>query len=188
LVISAPSGAGKLTILRKVRELEPHLETTVSATTRAPRPGEMDGKDYYFLAADEFQRRLDAGDFVEWAEVHGHHYGTLKQELDRCLDTGHDVILELDVQGMRSLRSLRQELVTVFLMPPSLEELEARLRRRGTDDEEVIALRLRNALDEMAARNEFDYRVVNDDVERAANELRRILQKERQAKRAAAQL
>lgn len=175
-MISAPSGAGKRTIINKVREAEEHVTTTVSATTRAPRPGEEDGLDYYFLSREAFEARIEQGDFVEWAEVHGNLYGTLHEELDRCLATGRDVLLELDVQGMRSLRALRGgDMVSVFLMPPSIEELERRLRGRGADDEAVIALRLRNAREEMAARNEFDHVIVNDDLERAARELAGIL-------------
>lgn len=179
VVISAPSGAGKLTLINKVRETEHRLMTTVSATTRAPRAGEADGKDYHFLDRATFEARIAAGDFVEWAEVHGNLYGTLASELDRCLNSDHDVILELDVQGMRNLRARRTDLVTVFLMPPSLEELERRLRFRGTDDDDVIALRLRNAHDEMAARHAFDYIIVNDDLDRAAGDMAAILRAER---------
>lgn len=179
VVISAPSGAGKLTLLNKVRETEHRLMTTVSATTRAPRQGEVDGKDYHFLDRARFEKNIAAGAFVEWAEVHGNLYGTLASELDRCLGSDHDVILELDVQGMRNLRSQRDDVVTVFLMPPSLEELERRLRARGTDDDDVIALRLRNARDEMAARHEFDYIIVNDDLDRAAGDMAAILRAER---------
>lgn len=179
VVISAPSGAGKLTLLNKVRETEHRLMTTVSATTRAPRQGEVDGKDYHFLDRASFEMKIAAGAFVEWAEVHGNLYGTLASELDRCLGSDHDVILELDVQGMRNLRSQRDDVVTVFLMPPSLEELERRLRARGTDDDDVIALRLRNARDEMAARHEFDYIIVNDDLDRAAGDMAAILRAER---------
>ena len=165
LVISAPSGAGKLTLLNKVRESQAgSFVTTVSATTRAPRTGEVDGQDY---------------EFVEWAEVHGNLYGTLFSELDRCLATGKDVILELDVQGMESLKEIRHDVVTVFLMPPSLEVLETRLRNRGTDEDDVIALRLKNAGDEMAQRHGFDYIVVNDKIDQAASDLEAIIRAER---------
>jgi guanylate kinase len=179
VVMSAPSGAGKLTLLNKLRETERGLVSTVSATTRAPRAGEVPGKDYHFLDRADFEARVGAGDFVEWAEVHGNLYGTLAGELDRCLATGGDVILELDVQGMRNLRGQRDDVVTVFLMPPSVEELERRLRHRGTDDDQVIALRLANARHEMAARHEFDYIVVNDALERAAGDMAAILRAER---------
>ncbi|MBI2423168.1 MAG: guanylate kinase [Candidatus Hydrogenedentes bacterium] len=179
VVISAPSGAGKLTLLNKVREIEPNLRTTISATTRKPRTGETDGKDYYFYAVAQFLQERDEGGFVEWAEVHGNYYGTPRRELDRCLDSGHDVILELDVQGMRNLRAQRGDIVTVFLTPPSLEALEDRLRKRGTDDEAIIALRLKNARGELAARSEFDYIVVNDNLEEAAADMVAILRAER---------
>ena len=179
VVIAAPSGAGKLTLLNKVRENLPSLVSTVSATTRPPRPGEEDGRDYWFLAREDFERRLDADEFVEWAEVHGNLYGTLKSEVARLRKTGSDVVLELDVQGHRSIRSLFDDVVSVFLMPPSLEELERRLRTRGANDDDDLALRLRNASDEMAARFEFDYIVVNDDLARAADDMCAILRAER---------
>jgi guanylate kinase len=178
LVISAPSGAGKRTIIDALRRGRPDIETTISATTRAPRVGEIDGQDYYFLDRTEFERRRDVGRFVEWAEVHGNLYGTLEEELDRCLGRGADVLLELDVQGMRALRQLRRDAVSVFLMPPSLDELERRLRSRGTDREADIRLRLANARSEVAANREFDYIVINDEVERAAADLAAILRAE----------
>lgn len=180
LVISAPSGAGKLTLLNKVRESQAgSFVTTVSATTRAPRTGEVDGQDYYFLTREDFEAKQAADEFVEWAEVHGNLYGTLFSELDRCLATGKDVILELDVQGMESLKEIRHDVVTVFLMPPSLEVLETRLRNRGTDEDDVIALRLKNAGDEMAQRHGFDYIVVNDKIDQAASDLEAIIRAER---------
>ncbi|MBL7648369.1 MAG: guanylate kinase [Candidatus Hydrogenedentes bacterium] len=180
LVISAPSGAGKLTLLNKVRESQAgSFVTTVSATTRSPRTGEEHGRDYYFLSREEFELKREAEEFVEWAEVHGNLYGTLFSELDRCLATGKDVILELDVQGMESLKEIRHDVVTVFLMPPSLEVLENRLRNRGTDEDDVIALRLKNASDELAQRHGFDYIVVNDKIEQAASDLEAIIRAER---------
>ncbi len=179
IVISAPSGAGKNTLLAAIGEMEQNLATTISATTRMPRPGEEDGREYHFLSWTDFEARIAAGDFVEWAEVHSNLYGTLKCELDRCLNAGSDVILEVDVQGMRSVRGVRDDVVSIFLMPPSLDELARRLRARGTDEEEVIALRLQNAHAEMAARHEFDYIVVNDDLEHAAADMVAILRAER---------
>lgn len=180
LVISAPSGAGKLTLLNEIRaRLEGQFVTTISATTRPPRQGEQDGVDYYFIERETFLARRERGDFVEWAEVHDNLYGTLHEELDRCLKTGKDVVLELDVQGMNNLRSLRTDMVSVFLMPPSLDELARRLRNRGTDDEEVIALRLKNAREEIEHRHAFDYIVVNDRIGRAAGDLEAIIRAER---------
>lgn len=179
LVLSAPSGAGKQTLLRKLKESLRSLTTTTSATTREPRADEDHGRDYYFMSRDEFESALNEDAFVEWAEVHGNFYGTLKEELDRCLQAGNDVVLELDVQGMRNLRNLGIPLLSVFLMPPSLEELERRLRARGANGEEDIALRLRNAEEEIASRHEFDHVVINDNVDRAAGELRELIRNAR---------
>lgn len=187
LVLSAPSGAGKRTLLQRLQQLDAGITTTVSATTRAPRPGEVDGEDYYFLSEAEFDLRQKNGDFLEWAVVHGRRYGTLVSELERCARSGKDAILELDVQGMRNLRALGIPATTVFLMPPSLEELERRLRGRGDGDPEDVALRLKNAEEEMAAQNEFDFVVINDDLDRAVAELREILQEARLKIAAAAQ-
>lgn len=175
VVLSAPSGAGKNTLMAAVRGRGVPVAVTVSVTTRAPRPGEADGEHYHFVSRGEFEARRAAGEFYEWAEVHGNLYGTLKAEVDRCLASGQHVVLELDVQGKRHLQALRPDVVSIFLMPPSLEELERRLRSRGANSEEDIQLRLRNASDEMAARGEFDHVVVNDDVARAAGEIEAIL-------------
>lgn len=179
IVISAPSGAGKRTVLEAVRAQDSALSLAVSATTRPPRTGEREGKDYYFLSRGEFEEKIAADCFIEWAEVHGNLYGTLKSEIDRCRAAGRDTLLELDVQGMRSLRRLEYDVVGVFIMPPSPEELDRRLRGRGTDSDAVIAVRLENARAEMAARGEFDYVVVNDVVDRAVEDLLAILRAER---------
>ena len=178
-VISAPSGAGKRTILKAVFAQDEDLEYAVSATTRPPRAGEVDGKDYVFLEKAEFQRRVDAGQFVEWAEVHGHQYGTLREELVRRCRSGKDVVLELDIQGMRALKALRDDVVTVFVKPPSLEALDARIRTRGADDEASIAVRLDNARAEMAAQGEYDHVIVNDVVDTAVKDLRAIVRTHR---------
>lgn len=179
IILSAPSGAGKHTVLSRLRCIESGLKTAVSATTRQPRRGEEDGRDYYFLSQEEFDLRLSEDAFAEWAEVHGNRYGTLHAELDRCLATGGDVLLELDVQGMRNMRLQRPEAVSIFLMAPSLAELERRLRDRNTETEETIVLRLQNAKAELDARKEFDYIVVNNTVDEAAEDLRAILRAER---------
>ena len=140
----------------------------------------MDGRDYVFLDAATFRARIDAGDFVEWAEVHGNLYGTLKSQLNRGLAESGDVLLEVDVQGMRSLRaSGNDRIVTIFVMPPSLEVLEARLRGRGANDDEDMALRLANAREEMAARFEFDYNIVNDDLDDAVADFEAIVRAQR---------
>lgn len=178
LVLSAPSGAGKSAVLEEVMKNTPGLELSVSVTTRPPRPGEVEGEDYYFMPREEFEKRIGKNEFLEFAVVHDNLYGTLKSELDRHLRSGNDVVLELDVQGMRNIRQFVKQMVSVFLMPPSLDELKNRLRKRGTETEEALALRLRNAEREIAARGEFDYIVVNEQVADAAADLRAILRAE----------
>ncbi len=184
IIVSAPSGAGKMTLLNKVQEQVGQFATTISATTRQPRVTEEDGREYYFLTRDDFEKRIAAREFVEWAEVHGNLYGTLACELERCLATGKDVILELDVQGMRSFKAIGRQGIYFFFLPPSLEELERRLRTRGANDEADLALRMKNAEAEMVAKDEYDYIIVNDDLDRAAAEMCAALTEER--KKAAA--
>lgn len=178
-VISAPSGAGKHAILHPILERASSIEYSISATTRAPRKGECDGRDYHFLDEAEFRRRIEAGGFAEWAEVHGHLYGTLHDALDSAVDSGKDVVLEIDVQGMRNVRKTRPDAVTVFIMPPSIEVLEQRLRGRGTNDEADIALRIANGRGEMAAVNEYDYVIVNDRLDVAIADMESIVRAER---------
>lgn len=178
-MVSAPSGAGKRTVLEKVLHKDPKLEYSVSATTRKPRPGEIEGQDYYFLSEDAFDRRVEEGAFVEWAEVHGNKYGTLMEDLERRMASGKDVILEVDVQGMRNLKNSGLDVVTIFIMPPSLEALEERLRGRGTDAADDVALRLRNAKEEMNARHAFDYIVINGDVDEAVRDVEAIIRAQR---------
>lgn len=178
IVLSAPSGTGKSAVLGKALELVPNLSMTVSATTRPARAGETDGEDYHFLSREEFERHIEKDDFVEFAMVHGNLYGTLRSELDKLIKSGNDVVLELDVQGMRNIKRYTQEMVSIFLMPPSIEELANRLRKRATESEAALNLRLRNAEAEIAARGEFDYVVVNEKVSDAAADLRAILRAE----------
>ena len=170
-VVSGPSGVGKGTLVSMVRAQRDGLGLTVSATTRPPRTGEVDGREYYFLSEEEFSRRVDAGEFLEWADVHGHRYGTLVSEVDRLVGEGSSVILEIDVQGGLNVRKVYPSVVLVFIEPPSLEELERRLRGRGTEDEASISTRLANAAHEMEFASEYDVRIVNDDLDRAAEEL-----------------
>ncbi|HRI89901.1 MAG TPA: guanylate kinase, partial [Candidatus Hydrogenedentes bacterium] len=174
-VVSAPSGAGKHTVLKRVLARDEKLAYSISATTRPPRAGEQDGREYYFLDRDTFEERIAAGEFAEWAEVHGNLYGTPRSELNRIIATGNDVLLELDVQGMRNVKRLGLDMVSVFIMAPSAEELEQRLRSRGTDSPEVIALRLKNAREEMAAKDEYDHVIVNVDIREAVAELEGII-------------
>lgn len=178
-MVSAPSGAGKRTILERVRAKDADLGYSVSATTRPPRTGEVDGVDYHFLDRETFERRIASGDFLEWAEVHGNLYGTLREDLDRLLTSGKDAVLELDVQGMKNVKDAGMDVVTVFIMAPTLEELERRLQARGTDSPETIALRVANARAEIAARDRFDYVIVNERVGDATADLEAIIRAER---------
>ena len=166
-MVSAPSGGGKGTILSQAFKRDDSLRYAVSATTREPRPGEIEGRHYIFLSADQFKEWIATNRFAEWAEVHGEFYGTPEQELDDILQSGHDPVLELDVQGMRSMRQQRDDVVSVFIMPPSLEVLEQRLRDRGDVSEEKLRLRLKNAEEEISARKEYDYVILNDDLNEA---------------------
>lgn len=176
-VISGPSGAGKGTLLAELRKQRPDLGLTVSATTRSPRPGEVDGTSYYFLSDEEFRRRIAAGEFVEWAEVHGHLYGTLVSEVKRLLAKGHSLVLEIDVQGALNVRKVYPDAVLIFIEPPSLQALEERLRGRGTEDEASIELRLKNARHEMELADQYDACIVNDTVDRAAQELGSVMRR-----------
>jgi guanylate kinase len=174
-VITGPSGVGKGTLIRALRERLPTLALSVSATTRGPRPGEEDGVDYHFLSDADFQRRVDAGEFVEHATYAGRRYGTLRSELERHTAAGHPVVLEIELQGARQVRTTLPEALQVFIAPPSLDALRTRLIGRGTDDEEEIAARLRVAEEELAAQGEFGYVVVNDRLEDAVDQLLAIV-------------
>jgi guanylate kinase len=166
---------GKGTLVAKVRGNRPSLGLTVSATTRPPRPGEVDGVSYFFMDDAEFSRRVSQGEFLEWANVHGHRYGTLLSEVRRNLAEGRSLILEIDVQGGLNVRRIHPDAVLVFIEPPSMEELEHRLRGRGTEDEASIECRLENARREMEMGESYDVRIVNDDLEHAAQELERTI-------------
>ena len=176
-VITGPSGVGKGTLIRSLRERLPELALSISATTRRPRPGERDGVDYYFLGDAEFQRRVEAGEFVEHAEYSGRRYGTLRSELERhtAADAPRPVLLEIEVQGARQVREAMPEAVQVFIAPPSLDALRARLVGRGTDDAAQVEQRLQVAETELAAQDEFAHVVVNDRLEEAVDELVRIV-------------
>jgi len=174
-VITGPSGVGKGTLIRGLMERQPQLELSVSATTRAPRPGEQDGVDYHFLTREEFDRRVAAADFVEHADYAGRSYGTLRSELEARVRAGTPVVLEIEVQGARQVRAAMPEAVQVFIAPPSLEALRTRLIGRGTDDAEEVERRLQVAEEELAAQPEFGYVVVNDRLEDALEELTRIV-------------
>ena len=166
---------GKGTLIRALLERVPELELSTSATTRRARPGETQGEDYWFLSDDEFAKRVDAGDFVEWAEYSGRRYGTLREELERRTAAGIPVVLEIEVQGARQIRQTMPEAVQIFITPPSHDALQTRLVGRGTDAPEEVERRLRVADEEMAAQDEFGHVVVNDRLDDAADELVRIV-------------
>lgn len=173
-VVSGPSGVGKGTLVSLLRDKRPNLGLTVSATTRSPRPGEVDGVAYHFLSDEEFKKRVDAGEFLEWAHVHGHCYGTLKSEVDRLISAGQSVVLEIDVQVGLMVHKQYPNAILVFIKPPSFEELEQRLRGRGTEDEKTISTRLSNASREMEYANDYTVCIVNDNLETALSKLEEV--------------
>jgi guanylate kinase len=174
-VITGPSGVGKGTLIRTLLERIPELELSVSATTRAPRPGEQDGVAYHFLDDDEFERRVQAGEFVEHASYSGRRYGTLRSELERRTGAGAPVVLEIEVQGARQIRRTMPEAVRIFIAPPTEEALRNRLVGRGTDDPEQVEARLRTAREELAAQREFPHVVVNDRLDDAVEALEEVV-------------
>jgi guanylate kinase len=174
-VITGPSGVGKGTLIRALRERVPELELAVSATTRKPRPGETDAVDYHFLTDEEFENRVNQGDFVEHARYSGRRYGTLREELERRGAEGRPVLLEIELQGARQVRRAMPEATQVFIAPPSEEALRARLVGRGTDSPEDVARRLETAREELAAQHEFSHVVVNDRLEHALAELEALV-------------
>lgn len=172
-VITAPSGAGKTTLITRLRQEFPQIRFSVSTTTRAPRPGEVHGREYFFVDPGTFADLVSRGAFVEWAHIHGNDYGTTWDFVNAALDEGQELVLDIDVQGFRALRrQFGARANYVFIAPPSLEVLERRLVARATESPESLALRLRNARDELGAAGEFDFIVVNDDLDTAYGELR----------------
>jgi len=177
-VITGPSGVGKGTLISKLLERVPGLELSVSATTREPRPGEVDGRDYHFLSPEEFDRRIEREDFLEFATYSGNRYGTLRSEVRKRLDGGHSVVLEIEVQGARQVRAAMRESIQVFIAPPDPGVLRERLESRGTDSATAIDARLEVAEQELAAQDEFAYCVVNADLEPAAAGLEGVVRAE----------
>ncbi len=174
IIVTAPSGAGKTTLVHGLLEREPALQLSVSYTTRAPRSGEQNGREYHFIDVATFQQLRARGDFLEWAEVHGNFYATSRVWLAAQMAAGRDILLEIDWQGAQQVRKAFPEALGVFVLPPSLEALEARLRGRGTDSEEVISRRLLAARGEMRHIGEFDYAIINDQLEQALDELQAV--------------
>lgn len=180
LILTSPSGAGKSTLTRQLLQEETEIALSVSVTTRARRKDEIDGIHYHFTDRPAFERMRDAGDLLEWAEVHGNFYGTPRRAVEEALSAGKDVLFDIDVAGVRQLAAMvREDMATVFLLPPSVAEQIARLKRRASDDEAAILKRLRTARDEIGHWADFDYILVNDDLGRAFAELRAILHAER---------
>lgn len=178
-VVAAPSGAGKTTLVQRLLQQERDIRLSVSYTTRPPRPGEENGREYNFIDAERFRHMIGQGEFLEWAEVHGNFYGTSKTWIVNRIVDNHDVLLEIDWQGAQQVRALFPEAIGVFILPPSLEALELRLRGRGTDSPDVIARRLAAAQAEMRHVGEFDYVIINDSLEQAVEDIRSVVRASR---------
>lgn len=178
-VVTAPSGAGKTSLINALLKEDPRLKLSVSYTTRPPRPGERDGREYHFVDEATFLAMRERGEFLESAEVHGHRYGTSRKVISQALAEGEDLILEIDWQGAAQVRGLYPQCVGIFIHPPSIEELERRMRARAQDSEAVIRRRLDNALEELAHAGEFEYAIINKDFETAKQSLADIIRKER---------
>jgi len=178
-VVSAPSGTGKSSLVKALLELDSRLQVSVSHTTRIPRGQEQHGREYWFTTQEEFHAMVGRGDFFEWAEVHGNHYGTSRQAIEDRIKGGEDVVLEIDWQGARQVRERAPASRSIFILPPSWEELRSRLDNRGEDSPEVIELRLKNAAEEMAHAPEFDYVIINELFERALFDLKAVVHAQR---------
>lgn len=178
IVIVAPSGTGKSTLIKRLKKQYPEIIESVSFTTRAQRPGEVHGESYFYIPKEEFIQKRDNSEFLEWAEVHGNFYGTSKAFVEKCLEDGKNVLFDLDVQGTDSFKAYFEDFANIiFIAPPSVEELEKRLRHRGTENIEVINLRLSNARKELLRKNDFNYLIINDDIENAYQGLCSIIEK-----------
>ena len=180
IVLSSPSGAGKTTISRRLMQEDPTISMSVSATTRPKRPGEIDGRDYHFVDDAEFQRLVDADELAEWAYVFDHRYGSPKEPIKEALKDGRDTLFDIDWQGTQQLEyAFRTDLVLIFILPPSMKELERRLNERGTDSDEIIAGRMRRAAGEIGHWAEYDYVLINDDMEKCLSDVQAIIAAER---------
>jgi guanylate kinase len=179
LVLSSPSGAGKSTLSRKLLAADPGVELSVSVTTRKQRPGEVDGRDYHFIDAPRFEAMVEDGELLEWAEVFGNRYGTPRLPVEAALAQGRDVLFDIDWQGTQQLEKAGRDLVSIFVLPPSIPDLEQRLRTRAQDSDEVIRGRMAKAADEMSHWAEYDYVIINTDIDHAFAQVRSILAAER---------
>jgi guanylate kinase len=174
-VVAAPSGAGKSTLVNALLAMEPAIKLSISTTTRQPRPGEVDGREYHFTTAADFVARADAGEFLEWAEVHGNYYGTSRVQVEKEMKAGTDILLEIDWQGARQVRKQFPAAAGIFILPPSIEALEQRLHKRGTDEPHIITRRLLAAGGEIAHAPEFEYAIINEEFNVALAELSAIV-------------
>lgn len=174
IILAGPSGGGKTTFSQRLaKEFPDQLQLSISSTTRSPRPNEKEGREYFFLSTEEFKKEIQAGHFAEWAEVHGKYYGTSKTFIEQTLQKGRSVLLDIDVQGAASLRkSFPHDCLGFFIMPPSVEELRKRLTSRGTESSEALSLRIQNAENEMKRKDEFDFLIINDHLDRAYEEIK----------------
>lgn len=175
IVLTGPSGVGKGTLMRSLLERHPELYYSVSATTRSPRPGEIDGKHYHFIDRSKFEKLVARGEFLEWAEFAGNYYGTPRQAVINQINSGKSVVLEIELDGARQIRNSFEDAFSIFILPPSMAELEKRIRGRGQDPEDAIARRLHRAQEEINAANEFDLQIVNDDFEAALSSIEAAL-------------
>ncbi|ACK71821.1 Guanylate kinase [Gloeothece citriformis PCC 7424] len=175
IVITGPSGVGKGTLVRLLLTRHPEWYLSVSATTRDPRRGEIDGKDYYFLTKTQFESMIEGGDFLEWAEYAGNYYGTPRTQVEEHLNQGHSVVLEIEVLGARQIKETFPDALRIFILPPSMTELENRLRKRAKDSQAVIELRLKRAEEEIATSQEFDWQIVNEHLETALEDIESII-------------
>ena len=178
-VVSSPSGGGKGTLIQRMLNQVPNLSYSVSFTTRAPRNGELDGREYFFVTTEQFEKMVAANDFLEWAHVHNKQYGTACDQVVREIAAGRDIVLEVDVQGAASVRAIIADSVSIFILPPSFQVLRQRLEARGTDSPQELDLRLRNAPIELKDYSAFEYVIINDDADRAADQLTAIVKAER---------
>ncbi|MEH1885497.1 MULTISPECIES: guanylate kinase [unclassified Nostoc] len=175
IVLTGPSGVGKGTLMRSLLQRHPELYFSVSATTRSPRPGEIDGKNYYFVSRSKFEQLVAEGEFLEWAEFAGNYYGTPREAVLNQIHSGKLVVLEIELEGARQIRASFPSALSIFILPPSFDELEKRIRSRAQDSEEAIARRLLRAQEEIQAADEFDIQIVNDDFETALNDIETVL-------------